>query len=78
MDEGYLDELRSELYSIHYNAYNSAYESEIFDAVMDELETFFDMNTSKWITVPSRYNSEKLIEFYEIKFKPNDLVNSIK
>jgi hypothetical protein len=78
LNNDYLGNLSSELYSIHYNAYNSAYESEIYDAVMGELETFFDVNTSKWITVPSRYNSEKLIEFYEIKFKPNELVNSIK
>lgn len=78
MDEDYLDYLESELYSIHSNAYNQAYESEFYNDVMSELKTFFDVTTSKWITVPSYHNPEKLIEFYEIKFNPNELVNSIK
>jgi hypothetical protein len=78
LDEDYLPNVTGELYSIHYNAYNQAYESEIYDDVMSELSTFFDVTTSKWITEPSRYDSEKLIEFYEIKFNPNELVNSIK
>lgn len=77
MDEGYLDELRSELYSIHYNAYNSAYETEIYDDVMSELETFFDVKSAKWESVPSRYNSEKLIERYVLKFNPGEVANSI-
>ena len=78
LDEDYLPNVTGELYSIHYNAYNQAYESEIYDDVMSELSTFFDVTTSKWITEPSRYDSEKLIEFYEIKFNPNELTNSIK
>jgi hypothetical protein len=78
MDEDYLDNLKSELYSIHSNAYNQAYEKEIYDDTMNELSTFFDVTTSKWITVPSSVNPEKLREFYEIKFNPNELVNSIK
>jgi hypothetical protein len=78
MDEDYLDNLKSELYSIHSNAYNQAYEKEIYDDTMNELSTFFDVTTSKWITVPSSVNPEKLREFYEIKFNPNELANSIK
>jgi hypothetical protein len=78
LENDYLPNVTGDLHSIHYNAYNQAYESEIYNDIISELETFFDMNTSKWITVPSRYDSEKLIEFYEIKFKPNKLVNSIK
>ena len=77
MDEDYLDNLRSELYSIHYNAYNSAYETEIYNDVMGELETFFDVKTAKWDSRPSKYNSEKLIEFYSLKFNPNEVANSI-
>jgi hypothetical protein len=77
MDEGYLDELRSELYSIHDNAYNSAYESEVYDDVMSELSTFFDTSSAKWEAIPSRYNPEKLIEHYVLKFNPNELKNSI-
>ena len=78
LDNDYLPNVTGDLHSIHYNAYNQAYESEIYNDVMSELETFFDVRTSKWITVPSSVNPEKLIEFYEIKFNPNKLVNSIK
>jgi hypothetical protein len=36
-----LDDLKQELYSLHSNSYNSAYESEIYDDVRSELERLF-------------------------------------
>ncbi len=78
LDNDYLPNLTGDLYSIHYNSYNSAYEREIYDNVMNELSTFFDVRTSKWITEPSSVNPEILREFYEIKFNPNEFVNSVK
>lgn len=78
LDNDYLPDVTGDLHSIHYNAYNSAYESEIYDDVMNELSTFFDITTSKWITEPSSVNPEILREFYEIKFNPNEFVNSVK
>ena len=78
LDNDYLPDVTGDLHSIHYNAYNQAYESEIYADVMSELETFFDVKTSKWITEPSSVNPEILRELYEIKFNPNELVNSIK
>jgi hypothetical protein len=78
IDNDYLDNLSSELYSIHSNAYNSAYETEVYNNVFGELETFFDVKTSKWESIPSSYNPEKLIEHYVLKFNPNEVVNSIR
>jgi hypothetical protein len=78
LDEDYLPNVTGDLHSIHYNAYNQAYESEIYDDVMSELGTFFDVKTGKWITEPNSVNPEKLREFYEIKFNPNELVNSVQ
>ena len=78
IDNDYLGDLSGELYSIHSNAYNSAYETEVYNDVISELETFFDMKSAKWESIPSRYNSEKLIEYYSIKFNPNEVVNFIK
>ena len=77
MDEDYLNNLKSELYSIHDNAYNSAYEMEVYEDVMNELSTFFDISSVKWEAIPSKYNPEKLIEHYVIKFNPNEVKNSI-
>jgi hypothetical protein len=77
INNDYLDELSNELHSIHSNAYNSAYETEIYNSVTNELETFFDMKTAKWESIPSNYNPNKLIEHYVLKFNPNEVFNSI-
>jgi len=78
IDNNYLDDLESELSNIHSNAYNSAYETEIYNDVTSELETFFDMKSAKWEASPSFKGSQKLTEFYYVKFNPNEVVNSIK
>jgi hypothetical protein len=78
IDNDYLSDLESDLSNIHSNAYNSAYETEVYNSVSNELETFFDMKTAKWESIPSSYNSSKLIETYVLKFNPNEVVNSIR
>jgi len=77
IDNDYLGDLSGDLYGIHSNAYNSAYETEVYNSVMNELETFFDMKTAKWESIPSNYNPNKLIEHYVLKFNPNEVYNSI-
>jgi hypothetical protein len=78
INNDYLDELYSDLSNIHSNAYNSAYETEVYNSVSNELETFFDMKTAKWESIPTSYNPNKLIETYVLKFNPNEVVNSIR
>jgi len=78
LDNDYLPDVTGDLYSIHSNAYNNAYESEIYNDATSELETFFDMSSAKWESVALYNNPEKLTEFYYIKFNPNEVVNSIK
>ena len=78
INNDYLGDLESELHSVHSNAYNSAYETEIYNNVTSELETFFDMKSAKWEAVPSFKGSQKLTEFYFIKFNPGEVVNSIR
>jgi hypothetical protein len=78
LDNDYLPDVTGDLYSIHSNAYNNAYETEIYNDAMSELETFFDVKSGKWDSIPSSYNPDKLIETYVIKFNPNEVVNSIK
>jgi len=72
MDEllnGDLDDLKSELYSIHGNAYNSAYESECYNLVMDGLQEYFvgkfDWEEVKQISGKVRYYPKiKIRDFY--------------
>lgn len=78
IDNDYLDDLSGELYGIHSNAYNSAYETEVYDNVFEELGTFFEMKSAKWEAVPLYKDATKLTEFYYVKFNPNELVNSIR
>lgn len=42
MMKGELDELKSELHSIHNNAYNSAYTDELWEDVMSEISRYFE------------------------------------
>jgi len=78
IDNDYLDDLSGDLYGIHSNAYNSAYETEVYNDVTSELETFFDMKSAKWESVALYGNPEKLTEVYYIKFNPNEVVDSIR
>ena len=78
IDNDYLPDFLGNLSNVHSNAYNSAYETETYNMVMGELETFFDMDSAKWESVALYNNPEKLTEFYYIKFNPNEVSNSIK
>lgn len=78
IDNDYLTDFLSELYNVHSNAYNQAYESEVYEMIMNELETFFDTKSNKWVSEPSKRNPEQLTEYYYLKFNPNEIQNSIK
>jgi len=55
---GDLSDLNSELYSIHNNAYNAAYEDEVYNAVMGGLDEFFSskiVEESKIVNEKTRY-----------------------
>jgi hypothetical protein len=63
MLKGDLSDLKSELYSVHNNAYNSAYETEISNDVWSELSTYFV--TGSWETeTKERYDGQKIYNEY--------------
>ena len=66
--KGDLDDLKSELYSVHSNAYNNAYESEIYDLVMEGLGEFFSSRideVQKQVGEKTRYIPYiKISDFY--------------
>jgi hypothetical protein len=70
---GDLEELKSELYSLHNNAYNSAYEEEIYTDVWNELETYFDPKSWKY-DEKERYDGKKIQQEY---IKINDFYSDI-
>lgn len=65
--KGELADLNSELYSVHNNAYNTAYTDEIYNSVWREIDTYFDSNSIKSES-KERYDGKKV--YYEyIKIK---------
>jgi hypothetical protein len=59
-----LDDLKQELYSLHSNSYNSAYESEIYDDVRSELERLFVGYIIERRVVASNYD-DIVVRFFE-------------
>ena len=76
---GDLSDLKSELYSIHSNAYNSAYEDTIYTQVMDGLEEYFSSpidEVAKQVGEKTRYTPYiKIRDFYSnvLAFIENNL-----
>jgi len=68
-----LDELKSELYSIHNNAYNTAYTDEIYNDVWDELSEYFEPKSWKY-EQKDRYDGKKIQHEY---IKIRDFYNDI-
>lgn len=67
-----LDELNSDLYQVHYSAYNSAYEDELYENVMNELETYF-LGNGEYVT---KETPLKTIQTFKIEV--NDFLGLLK
>lgn len=64
-----LNELDSELNSIHSNAYNMAYETAVFREVWGKLDDMFDVEKRKYVYKPHPYKKETQIEVLEIPIR---------
>ena len=60
-----LEDLKSELYSIHSNSYNSAYEDEVWKSVMNELGTYF-VGYGEFVMRPHRYKKDTQVQNFII------------
>jgi len=60
-----LEDLESELYSIHSNSYNSAYEDEVWKSVMNELGTYF-VGYGEFVMRPHRYKKDTQVQNFII------------
>lgn len=60
-----LEDLKSELYSIHSNSYNSAYESEVWERVMNELGTHF-VGYGEFVSRPHKYKKDTTVQNFII------------
>jgi hypothetical protein len=65
--------LDSELDSVYRNATNSAYESTIFDGIINELEDYFIMDKGNWVS-KSKYKGTKIGQYYEVPIRDFDKI----
>jgi len=63
--ENELQDLKSELYSVHSNSYNAAYENEVWKSVMGELGTYF-IGNGEFVTRPHRYKKDTQVQNFVI------------
>lgn len=74
----YLRDIKSDLYSVHNNAYNSAYTDEYYNKVMDELSTYFDMKNKEWVKREKGYDIHIKINKGELYNILSDFVSEFK
>ena len=60
-----LVDLKSELYSIHSNSYNSAYENDVWKSVMNELGTYF-VGYGEFVSRPHKYKKDTTVQNFII------------
>jgi len=63
-----LSDLKSELYSIHSNAYNSAYETTIYDEVWSELNDYFD-GPGEWFSKPHPFKENTMVQKFKLPIR---------
>jgi len=63
--ENELQDLKSELYSVHSNSYNAAYENEVWKSVMSEIGTYF-IGNGEFVTRPHRYKKDTQVQNFVI------------
>lgn len=68
--ENDLEDLKSELYSIHSNSYNSAYETEVWNDIWSKIEEYFD-GDGEWVERPHTYKKDTMVQIFKIPVASN-------
>lgn len=61
--KNYLPDTESNLFSLHYQSYNNAYEEEIGNLIRSELNTLFDMDSFSWDNNTVQFRKEYFMSF---------------
>ena len=77
--ENQLSDLRSELYSIHSQSYNDAYQDELYDMIWNKLGEFFNGKAESYER-PHRYYTDRMIQEHriEISYFDSHIVDYLK
>jgi hypothetical protein len=63
--ENGLEDLKSELYSVHSNSYNAAYEDTVWEEIWSKLATYF-IGNGEFVTRPHRYKKDTEVQNFVI------------
>lgn len=63
--DDYLDDLKSNLYSIHSYAYNNAHETEAYDEIWKELSEYF-IGRGEWVNRPHNFKKNTQVQNFRI------------
>jgi hypothetical protein len=63
--DNYLEDLKSELESIHTNAYNQAYESELYGKIFSELQEYINGN-GEYYSQPHRFKKDTITQRFRV------------
>jgi hypothetical protein len=66
----YLEDLKSELESIHRNAYNQAYESELYGKIFSELQEYINGN-GEYYSQPHRFKKDTMTQRFRVPVSSN-------
>ena len=66
----YLEDLKSELKSIHRNAYNQAYETELYRKIFSELQEYINGN-GKYYSKPHRFKKDTMTQRFRVPVASN-------
>jgi hypothetical protein len=66
-------DLTSDLDSVYRNAQNSAYETTLYDGIINELDDYFVMNKGNFVS-KSKYGGTKIGQYYEVPVRDFDKV----
>ena len=66
----YLEDLKSELQSIHRNAYNQAYETELYRKIFSELQEYIN-GYGKYYSKPHRFKKDTMTQRFRVPVASN-------
>lgn len=68
--ETHLEELNDQLMSIHFNAYNQAYESELYKSIFNELQEYINGN-GEYYSKPHRFKKDTMTQRFRVPVASN-------
>ncbi len=64
-----LSDIKNDLYSIHSSSYNSAYESDVYENIFNELDEYFVSDKGEFVYTPHPYKKDVKVEKFKLPIR---------